>query len=335
MFLAAPAAAKERVAVLEFASNGVDDTLTKTVTELVAAGLGKGDRFEALSRQDVAGMLGLEKMKQVVGCTGSDCLGDASRVAGLLDVRYLVTGSIGRLGATFVLNAQLLDAQRGRVLQRAVERASGAEVLANHADRLARGLLAEPAVLQLTGQVPGATVLLDDRYVGTLPMEPLATSETGKKQLRVEGPELVPFQHEVELEAGRTTRVRLDLPRVDELEARSGLRRWIAIGAGAAGLGVAVLSGLSVVGAVEADRVYLAADPLDTTQAQLDALAADAQSKWGAGVGTGVVALGLLGVAAWLFVDDPDARKLSTGAGSGGDVRVVPTARGVAMVGRF
>jgi TolB-like protein len=295
---------RKKVAVLDFTG---DAKLATALTRLVTAELGKDSRLEILSREDVTALLGLERQRQLLGCDNS-CL---TEVGSALDARWLVNGSISALGAGFLVTAQLLDTSQARILNRVVLRPRSSDEMMSQAGALARELLSEPATLVLYNQRPGASVFLDDKFLGKLPLDAAPLSVTGRRSLRVEGGEYVPFQQEIELVAGRSSRVSLELDTYGELEARSRARKAWATGVTVFGVAAGAGSAAFFVHGLAANRTYQALDPLDATQAQLDAAADEVRWRFGAGYVVGGVALTALVTGIILFVVDPHGDKLA------------------------
>lgn len=295
---------RKKVAVLDFTG---DAKLAPALTRLVTAELGKDTRLEILSREDVTALLGLERQRQLMGCDNS-CL---TEVGSALDARWLVSGSINTLGSGYLVTAQLLDTSQARILNRAVQRPKSSDELMSQAGALARELLSEPATLMLYNQRPGAGVFLDDKFIGKLPLDAAPLSVTGKHSLRVEGGEYVPWQQEIELVAGRASRVSLELDTWGELESKSRARKAWATGFTVFGAAAGAASAAFFVHGLSANRAYQALDPLDATQAQLDAAADEVRWRFVAGYSAGGVAIAALVTGIILFVVDPHGDKLS------------------------
>jgi TolB-like protein len=121
--LAADAASPLKVAVLELRATGVDPALAESLFELLATRVGEAGDFAVVSRSDIASMLGFEKQKALLACADdSACLVE---ISGALGVDRLVTGSVGKVGDTFILTLKCIDAHRARVMGRVSETVEG------------------------------------------------------------------------------------------------------------------------------------------------------------------------------------------------------------------
>src|SRR5262245_19546785 len=67
---------------------------------------------QVVSAQDLTVMLGLDRQRQLMGCTGGKCI---TELTSTLGVDALVTGDVARLsGERFQLNLRMLDASTGQ-----------------------------------------------------------------------------------------------------------------------------------------------------------------------------------------------------------------------------
>jgi TolB-like protein len=168
LLAAAPAAPAQLPALLVMdlsATGGVTAEIAQGLTDAVVVEVGRQGFFKTLSSRDVATLLGVERQKQLLGCSdaSSSCLAELS---GALDARFVLSGSVSRLGEAYQLTVQTLDAQSTRVLGRGLRmsktveglRASVAEVVAD-----ATGTPRPPPpskVLPLTLLVAGAAGII-------------------------------------------------------------------------------------------------------------------------------------------------------------------------------
>jgi hypothetical protein len=111
---AAPRAPKGTAAVFQIAhEQGATESFAKLVTDRVAQLCRSSGAFDqVLTSGDIQSLLSLEAQKQMMNCDTTSCmreLGDA------LNARYVLVGSVGRLGTSALLNMRLLDAKGGTV----------------------------------------------------------------------------------------------------------------------------------------------------------------------------------------------------------------------------
>jgi hypothetical protein len=79
-------------------------------------------RYKAMGAADINALLGVEKMKDAVGCTDASCLAE---IGGALGAQFVLSGQLGVLSNEVVLSARLLDAKKNDVLERGSARGGG------------------------------------------------------------------------------------------------------------------------------------------------------------------------------------------------------------------
>lgn len=108
--LAAPNAAPLKVAVMPLAAGeGVAEKTADAVSEGVAAELRRLPGLQIITRQAISAALSIERQRQLLACSSDSC---AAEIAGALDVDRVVTGSVAKLGESWVVHLQLLDARK-------------------------------------------------------------------------------------------------------------------------------------------------------------------------------------------------------------------------------
>lgn len=118
---------KAKIAVLELTAAGeVDPAIAKSLTEAVTAELDARGYFEPLSSAEIATLLGVERQKQLLGCSDTSCVAE---LAGALGAPYLMSGSLARLGDVYQLNVQVIDTVRAHPVGRSTKVARNLEAL--------------------------------------------------------------------------------------------------------------------------------------------------------------------------------------------------------------
>lgn len=135
--------AAESVAILELKASGVEESIVANLTELFTAEAGKIPGYKVLGRSEVKELVGYEIEKQSLGCTDeSKCMTDLGNALG---ADLVVTGTVGKVGDSFVLNIKLFDTKRVEARHRVGETVPGkAELLPHYVRRLAWQLLGAP-----------------------------------------------------------------------------------------------------------------------------------------------------------------------------------------------
>ena len=135
---------KPRLVVLDLQPGaGVDGSLTGPLADAITAEVQRVGFFEVLSSRDLQALLGLERQKQLLGC-GDDAASRTcmAELTDALGARFVLSGSLARLGDAYQLTLNTLDTQKAQPLGRATRLARSLEAL--------RGLLPW-AVAEATG----------------------------------------------------------------------------------------------------------------------------------------------------------------------------------------
>ncbi len=133
-----------KVVVLPLAPlGGVPETTARLLGDALAGELRRRPGVSVLTQSDVAALLGLEKTRQMLGCSDSGCMAE---IGGALGADRIVHGSLGRVGESLVVNLSALDPKRGRAAASVSERLrrAGDEAFLDALPTLADALLADP-----------------------------------------------------------------------------------------------------------------------------------------------------------------------------------------------
>ncbi len=143
---ARPGAARARAAkivLLRLAPlGGVSPETAQLLGDSLAGELRKRAGVSVLTQSDVSALLGVEKTRQMLGCSDSGCMAE---IGGALGADRVVHGSLGRVGASLVVNLSALDPKRAQTAASVSERlrSSGEEAFLDVLPSMADALLAE------------------------------------------------------------------------------------------------------------------------------------------------------------------------------------------------
>ena len=177
-----------RLAVFRIDALGLDPPIVARLEGLLRAELGR------LADATLPGPRALERLRlehpALNDCTGeARCLARAGR---LLAVEQIISGNIGALGQSYVINLKLVDVAAAREIRRVSDTLSGAPERLIEAIRLAAFRLVAPerlrGALNVQVSVPGAAIFLDGRLVGHSPLAPQAGLLVGRHALRISKP---------------------------------------------------------------------------------------------------------------------------------------------------
>jgi hypothetical protein len=110
------------------ASRGVDPEIASSLSEAIAAEAGRIGTFEVSTQKDLVTLLGIERQKQLLGC-GEESTSCQLELAEAVGARFLLSGSLVKLGNTWQLNLQTLDTRRAAPVGRSTRLASDLEAI--------------------------------------------------------------------------------------------------------------------------------------------------------------------------------------------------------------
>ena len=118
----APAEGKKmHVLVLPLNGVGVDDALLKLINDHILLTLDNFPNVKVTSKAEMMVVTKYESEKQMLACESDvSCMAEVSKS---LDAEAVLSGSIGLVGEAYVINLQLIDANKSVVLERASETA--------------------------------------------------------------------------------------------------------------------------------------------------------------------------------------------------------------------
>lgn len=126
LVLAASPAPLPRIAVLPLSpGEGVTDPTATAVGDAMAAELRKLNKARLVTSRELEAVLSVERQKQLAGCSSTECLVE---LAGALDVDQIIIGTLSRLGESWMLQVQRVDASKGTTLAHASRRKRGGTI---------------------------------------------------------------------------------------------------------------------------------------------------------------------------------------------------------------
>lgn len=126
------------IAVLELIANGVDKNVVAGLSDRLRIELFNSGKFRVMEREQMQTILH-EQAFQQSGCLDQQC---AVEVGRLINVSYMVGGSITRINNTFSLSTRIIDVETGKIVRTASQDISGdiQHLLHRSLPELARGL---------------------------------------------------------------------------------------------------------------------------------------------------------------------------------------------------
>lgn len=114
--------------VLDLASAPGDREIASSLTESIALEAANIGTFEVTSQQAVATLIGVERQKQLLGCSeeATNCMMELAQALGS---RFVISGSLVKLGNAWQLNLQMLDTRKSATVGRATRLANDLETV--------------------------------------------------------------------------------------------------------------------------------------------------------------------------------------------------------------
>jgi len=120
---------KPKLAVMQLSvAGGLDPQVAGALSESVTQEVASAGYFRVISAREVQTLLGFERKKQLLGCSedSGSCL---QELAGAMGARFVMSGTIAKLGDALQLSLQVLDSQKAQPVGRSVRIARDFEVL--------------------------------------------------------------------------------------------------------------------------------------------------------------------------------------------------------------
>lgn len=117
---------------------GVSASVSRMLSDYLRTQLFNTQKFTLVTRENMEQIL-KEQQFQLSGCTSQECIVQAGQ---LLGVRKMFTGSIGKLGTTYLISLKIIDIQSGQIERAETEKCDKCEeqVLLTSIENLARKL---------------------------------------------------------------------------------------------------------------------------------------------------------------------------------------------------
>ena len=107
------AAGKETVAILDFEGRGINQMEAQTLTDRLMSEMVNTDAVIMVERNQMEELMNEQGFQQS-GCTTSEC---AAEVGALLGVQNMVSGSFGKLGNSYTIDAKLFSVSTGGTIR--------------------------------------------------------------------------------------------------------------------------------------------------------------------------------------------------------------------------
>jgi TolB-like protein len=121
-------AEKPKLAVLDLQPAGVAPEIATALTDAITQEVSRRGIFDVIASSDIRTLLGMERQKQLLGCS-DDAKSCTAELAGALGARFVLSGTLSKLGDALQLSLQTLDTQKAQPIGRSVRIAADAREL--------------------------------------------------------------------------------------------------------------------------------------------------------------------------------------------------------------
>ena len=102
-------AAREYIAIIEFEGIGVSQQEARSLTQRLTSEMIKLEIYQVLERAEMKKLLSEQKF-QSSGCVSTQCAVDIGKMLG---AKYMIVGSVNKVGRTFSIDARMIDVETG------------------------------------------------------------------------------------------------------------------------------------------------------------------------------------------------------------------------------
>jgi hypothetical protein len=114
-----------KIAVMDLEGAGTVGALAQAASLVLPTEIrGRLPGAQVISSGEIKSMLGLEKTRQALGCEDEGCMAE---IGGALGVDELVSGKIGKVGRTIVIELRRTDVRASKTVSSAVRTVRGEE----------------------------------------------------------------------------------------------------------------------------------------------------------------------------------------------------------------
>jgi hypothetical protein len=251
-------AISQKIAVWRFDALGIETELVNRLETLFKLELERLMKSPLPTRNDINRVTSVAERE----CTGEEkCLATIGKKVG---VEVVVTGTVGSLGDSYILNIKAVDVATAKTLQKIQT-----EPLRGSPDDLIEGvrvaayrLLAPTQLhgsLQIQSDLVGAAIELDGKTIGKTPLPNLGVVSKlplGPHKLKVSAPGYAPFEETVDVRFQKVSPVVVRLIAADVIPGTGKVvpverrpfysKTWFIVGVGVAAIVVGGLIGASV-----------------------------------------------------------------------------------------
>lgn len=229
---------KPRFVILNVQGAGLESGTVLNLSQVIARELQRLRGASVMSQEEVEVLLGVEKLRQVLAEECNTACFD--RIAGALNADYVLTGRVGQLEDTYVVQLTAIEQVGDFETFRHAEtfRGASSELMGatRHAVQTLFGLTQGTGSISVSASPEGARLVVDEAERGVLPLPPATDLRPGRHTVLLDKDGYLPFRSEVYVNPDGTSVLWAELERAPE---RWYQKWWVWTLVGLAAAGVA------------------------------------------------------------------------------------------------
>jgi len=103
---------RSKIGVASFTNKNIQNSTALTITDLFRSELAKYKKFDVLNRDNMKRLLKEQSLQQ----TGITDTSKAVKVGKVLNLRYMIFGSVSRLNRTYIITAEMVDIETSKIV---------------------------------------------------------------------------------------------------------------------------------------------------------------------------------------------------------------------------
>jgi hypothetical protein len=215
---------------VEIKTEELNSIVGESVSSVLASELSvlSRGRYTVISRNEIKSLLGQQVLAQSLGCVDAQCMTNLGEIA---SAELIVSSSIGKVDEEWVFTLELIDASLGTVLRRQAATFLGSpdgliELCRPYVTRLIEGTQAAEykGSVQVLANQTDAVVHVNNKEVGTTPIDLYAGLPVGRHRVEIKKPGYVLYKQDVVVHRNETTLLQAEL--IDEDSIKPWYRKW-------------------------------------------------------------------------------------------------------------
>lgn len=148
---------KMSMAVLDLEANNTPQSIASVVSEYLRLEFYKTKRYDVVERKNLDKVL-KEQQLQLSGCTTAEC---AVEIGKILNVHYIIVGSLNKLGNQYSIQARLVDIEKAKVVLADISESDSEEKLPESIKELVQRINSQISIVGKIVKIDGDIITID------------------------------------------------------------------------------------------------------------------------------------------------------------------------------